>query len=135
MKIQIDEDCGNAPKKATIRDLLVFLAREEYDQVMDYMTEDIQWERAGGEKVAGRENLAALLSQLTDPSANSFTVTDILSHGDRCAASGTFRRADGNQSHVGHFFRFNGHGKNAKIGRVMTYSSGTLGGQPAGAVP
>ncbi|MDP9116395.1 MAG: nuclear transport factor 2 family protein [Actinomycetota bacterium] len=116
----VDEDCGNAPKKATIRDLLL-LAHAKYEKVLGYLTDDIQWERAGAGTVTGHGHLAALLSQLTDPRATALTITNILSHGDRCAASGTFSRADGSQLFIAHFFRFSGHGKNAKISKVITY--------------
>ena len=106
-----------------IADLLVLLARGADEDVLSYLTEDAEWELAGFERRRGHAEFRALLSRVTDSSATTCTVTDILSHGDRCAAHGTFGRDDGSRTAFAHFFRFNGHGKNAKICKITTYTA------------
>lgn len=121
MKIEIDDDCGNAPKRQKIADLLVRMAKNEHDGVQAYLADDVAWELVGFGPQRGRDQLADLLDHFTDPLATTFTVANILSHGSGCAANGTLRRQDGTVVAFAHFFRFNGHGKNATIRRVTSF--------------
>lgn len=45
--VVIEEDCGNAPKQALIKDWLVSLATGEIDAVTSQLAEDARWNVAG----------------------------------------------------------------------------------------
>lgn len=45
--VVIEEDCGNAPKQALIKDWLVSLATGEIDAVTSQLAEDARWNVVG----------------------------------------------------------------------------------------
>ncbi|NYI67672.1 nuclear transport factor 2 family protein [Spelaeicoccus albus] len=103
--------------------MLIFLANGAHKEVLQFLTEDVVWELIGFGPSYGTDQLGVVLDRLSDPSATTFTVANVLSHGAGCAANGTIRRGDGTVMAFAHFFRFNGHGKNAKIRQVTSFMS------------
>ena len=120
MDIVIEPDCENAPKKALIRDWLVALASGDQDEVTGLLESDIRWEHVGNKIWTG---IGEVREDLPSEPADSLHVNRLLSHGKEVAAEGRIVLSDGSESRFAHLLRFSGHGKNAKIAAITTYSA------------
>ena len=123
IKISVSEDCGNAPKKQFIKDFCIASANGQIAAVIEMVTDDIALIIPGYKNAHGRAEVEELLTRDAARSKVSELIIDnILSHGDRCAANGTLRFEDGGVVAFCNVYRFNGHGKTAKIKEITTYS-------------
>lgn len=112
-------DCGNAPKKAQVRDWLIALASSESGEVTRLLDADVRWEHVGDETWTGIDDVAA---RLPSEPAELLQISRLLSHGKEVAAEGRLVPADGPARRFAHLLRFTGHGKNAKLASITTYS-------------
>lgn len=120
--VVVEEDCGNAPKKAVIKDWLVSLAAGETDEVTSQLAEDARWDVVGSETVEGMTDISTVVSKLAALPVSTLIISNILSHGKRVAANGSLRLQDGREVRFAHFFTFSGHGRTAKISEIATYT-------------
>ncbi len=119
-KITIDEDCGNSPKKQFIKEFNIAFAKGDMDYVLDCFSEDIRWEVINHSPVVGREKASDMLKTMAEP-AEELVIDNIVSHGNRCAANGTLRYADGVVAFCD-IYTFTSHAKDAKIRSLIGYA-------------
>lgn len=117
--VRIDADCGNAPRKAQIRDWLIAMAHADSDEVGRLLSEDVTWESVGGPPTKGRSQL---LDAMPRHPAKSLIVSNLLSHGKHVAAEGHTTSADDRHERFAYFFTFTGHGKSALIESVIRFA-------------
>lgn len=86
-KINRSNDCGNSPKQKFVEEITIAVALGDRDFLFDSVTDDIIWQRAGSETVAGKEAFAAALEK--NAKASSVTIHHVVSHGKKGAANGT----------------------------------------------
>lgn len=120
MDIVVEVDCGNAPRKAQIRDWLIALEGADNMVLAGLLAADVVWERVGEETWRGS---GVALANVPDAPARSLRVSSMLSHGKQVAAEGSVLRADGSDIRFAHIITFSGHGKAALIESVVTYES------------
>lgn len=118
MDVRIDADCGNAPRKAQVRDFLVALSERRVEDVAAEFATDVEWEFVGSVAYRGRDQAAGAVN---GPPHRSLHIRNLLSHGKQVAAEGTTTSATGDVMHFAHVVSYSGHGKTAKIQSIVTY--------------
>lgn len=117
-KITVGQDCGNAPKRQFIVELLSAFARNDQQCVLDSLTDDVRWEIVGRESFEGKEAVSQMLAARRG-AAEELIVENVLSHGAHCSANGVLIA----ETRVAFcaVYAFNSHGKNARIKSVQVY--------------
>ncbi len=117
--VEAPEDCGNAPRKMVIRDLLVALAERDHDAVVPFLREDIRWEIVGAQELTGLDAVGAWLAQ--QPPVEQLHIATVMTHGTDCGADGRLVHSDGSTTRFNHVLLFAGHAKTAKLKAVRSY--------------
>ncbi|GAA2112684.1 nuclear transport factor 2 family protein [Streptomyces synnematoformans] len=112
-------DCGNAPRKEVLRDLVVALAEGDGATVAALVGEDVAWSLVGEAVLRGREAVRAWVADL--PEAKEVAFGSLLTHGREAGVDGTIEAADGTRYAFCHVIRFPGTAKTAKIAEVRSY--------------
>lgn len=120
LDVEVAPDCGNAPRKARLRDWLIDLAAGDIDRVCAELADDVVWETAGSDTLTGIEEVRARIERLAEPRVSRLRVRYLLSHGKEVAAEGTTAGDEGDQRFV-RLITYSGHGTNAQISRIVSY--------------
>lgn len=116
------EDCGNAPRKAILRDLQAAWARGDVDEVADWVRDDIVYDVVGTERIVGKEAFRAkVASGHDDESIQELHIHNIITHGWIAALNGTVTTVSGRQVGFCNVFVFAGAAKTAKIKEITSY--------------
>lgn len=121
VQIDVQADCGNAPKKEFIRDFEIAFAQNNKELVLDSMDEHIVWEMIGENIIVGKESMTEELEGMLDDTVATLTIENIMTHGDVGAANGTMLFRDGTEYGFCDIFTFTSHAKDAKIKKLQAY--------------
>ncbi len=119
-RIKIEPDCGNAPKKLLLKDFNVACAKGNQKQIINYLTEDVDCEIAGGEKLRGRENFIAALKLSPKCKAKELIVEVIITHGAEACVNGKIIGADNAQYLFCDVYKFKSAGS-SQISHVTSF--------------
>lgn len=122
VKVIIDEDCDNAPKKQYIQDFNIAFAESDTRRLLGMVSDDISWTMVGAKTIKGKATVEKELQTLLETKAASLIIDSILSHGNRCAASGTLEYGDGSSVAFCDMYVFTSHGTNARIKELTSYA-------------
>ncbi|MFC7340018.1 hypothetical protein [Saccharopolyspora griseoalba] len=114
-------DCGNAPRKVVLRDLVIGLAERDADAVVAPLADDVRWSLVGDVELVGADAVRVWGAGL--PEADELTFEAVLTHGRMAAVDGSVIAADGAQEDFCHVLHFAGAAKTAEIVRVRSYRS------------
>ncbi|PYI64576.1 hypothetical protein CVV68_21505 [Arthrobacter livingstonensis] len=117
--IREEPDCGNAPRKTIVRDLVVALAVKDVDFVASLVTNDASWALVGEQHLVGGPAVVAWVSGL--PSVSAVVFGSLLTHGRGASVDGVLELSDGTKMGFCHVLRFAGAGKTAKLVGVNSY--------------
>lgn len=122
VKAQIfcDEDCGNAPKKVVIKDLITAMARHDHDHIEKMISDQITLDIIGDRKIHGKE---AFLNHLrSHPPILEVHIDHIGTNKNMGAANGTITYDGDNIPRVSfcHVYKFSS-GKTTKIKSINSY--------------
>ncbi|MAT05925.1 MAG: hypothetical protein CL424_12875 [Acidimicrobiaceae bacterium] len=120
LDVIVDADCGNAPRKAQVRDWLTDVVRGDVDAACSALDDEIVWEIVGHRTRVGIGVVREALRRAAEERASRLTIRHLLSHGKQVAVEGD---VDGDG--FAHIVTFTGHGKAAHIAEVVTYRSST----------
>jgi len=120
MKLNIQTDCGNAPKKELIRDLTIYFVSYEIEKAMEYMDDDVVWTLVGDGPIAGKEPFAEALKEMMDNKAKELTIYSIVTHGKEAAVNGEMTMEDGNIFGFADFYEFASAGS-SKVKNIRSY--------------
>lgn len=112
-------DCGNAPRKEVLRDLVVALAERDGETVAALVGEDVEWNLVGDTVVRGREAVRAWAADL--PEAKEVAFGALITHGREAGVDGMIEAADGTRHAFCHVLRFPGTARTAKIAEIRSY--------------
>src|SRR5690625_259053 len=119
MRIVAPEDCGNAPKKAFLRDFNIAFAKGDVPAILKCVTDDVEWNRVGGDLIQGKGDMADALNGMVSSDVSELVIETLITHGNTAAANGkitvggtTYAFCD-----VYHFRGF----KNAKLRSITSY--------------
>lgn len=121
VKIHVEPDCGNAPKKAFIRDFEIAFPKKSRKTILNSITDDIHWEMVGDKPLNGKAEVEKMIDTMLDGSYKALTIETIITHGDTGSANGTMVFEDGKRYGFSDVFHFSGHGKNAKLKKLQSY--------------
>jgi hypothetical protein len=121
VKVNVQPDCGNAPKKLFIRDFMIAFANGEPSALLDCIANDVRWEMIGEQTLNSKPEVEGALGKILDTTIKEITLFSIITHGDEGAVNGTMKRANSKTYGFSHIFTFNSHGKNAKFKRIISY--------------
>jgi phosphoheptose isomerase len=119
--VHVEPDCGNAPKKAALRDFTIAFAEHDKATVLTAVADDIEWEIVGDRQVAGIDAFGDALDGAWSASVRSLSIDTILTHGNQGSVSGSMALTGGDTLRFCDVHRFSSHGKNAKIARITSY--------------
>lgn len=97
--ITVKPDCGNAPKMAVLRDMIVGFAQADVDAILAPMSDDIVWNLVGDSVIEGKENVRNLLEAMKGVGTSDLVIETIITHGRDGAVNGVIRSNAG-QSHA-----------------------------------
>lgn len=120
-KITVQTDCGNAPKKAFIRDFEVAFPRKSREVILDSIADDIHWEMIGDQVIDGKAEVIKMIDTMLDGSYKELTIETIITHGDTGSANGMMVFEDGSTFGFSDVFKFSSNGKDAKIKKLQSY--------------
>lgn len=121
VKVNVQPDCGNAPKKLFLRDFVIAFANNDVSSIRELVTDDAVWEVVGSTSVNGKTEIEALLKKLSDKDLIEMTISTIITHGDAGSVNGKTLSKDGKSQGFCHVGTFNSHGKNAKLKQITSY--------------
>ena len=120
MKVTVEEDCGNAPRKLLLRDFNVALAAGDLGAVLDRVSDDIAWKLVGNQVVEGKAAFERALQGSTMKVAH-LRIENIITHGKTAAVDGELELENGFKLAFCDVYRFTGAGRRAKIDRITAY--------------
>lgn len=120
-RIVCPEDCGNAPKKAQLRDLTIALFEGSVDTASALMTDGIVWDNVGSERLVGREAVIASFALMSEGKPTELHIHSIITHGKTAALNATVTMKDGTQIEYCDVYVFTGGSKLARIKEVKSY--------------
>lgn len=116
LEVTVDVDCGNAPRKAQVRDWVVALAAGDVDAVCNELDTGVRWDVAGQRRYEGIDEVRRYVEQLADEEITSLSIRHVLSHGKQVVAEGAT-----DTTRFIHLVTYTGHSKTASIAEVITY--------------
>ena len=120
MKLTVQPDCGNAPKKTFLRDFNVAFARADTPTLLAAVTDDIRWEMVGDKVISGKEAFATALEEMKQHTASELVLDAIITHGREAAVAGTMVMADGKRFRFADIYTFRG-AKGDRIAALTSY--------------
>lgn len=117
--VDVPERCGNAPRKAIVRDFAVAIATRDSAAAIEFLSEDVQWTVNGTHEMAGVDEVRGWLS--AEQEARALKIHTVITHGTECGVDGTITTADGTRIEFAHIMKFTGGVRTAKINVVRSY--------------
>lgn len=120
LKLSVPSDCGNAPKKAILRDFHIAFVTKNYNALLEHVADDMTWTIVGDETVQGKEAFMHKLNRLIEDPITELVLDNIITHGYTAAANG---KMIGPQTTFDfcYVYRFAGASKTAKIKTITSY--------------
>ena len=124
LKVHVEADCGNAPKKVLLRDFNIAYAKGDVADLLPYVAADIRWTLVGDKVIEGKEQFAQEVEQMTrptQPKVVELTINNVLTHGVGGAIDGIMLLEDGSRYAYCDVYRFSSNAKDAKIKVITSY--------------
>ena len=119
--ITVQESCGNAPKKALLRDFNVAFAENDAEFILANVSDDVVWTIVGDREIQGRGEFADSVEAMTDVDVAALTIDHVITHGTTASVDGTVRLDDGAVYAFCDVYEFSSQAKDAKIRSMMSY--------------
>ncbi|MCY4021276.1 MAG: nuclear transport factor 2 family protein [Chloroflexi bacterium] len=95
LKVSVNADCGNAPKKLLLRDLNIAFARADVEGILDKFTEDIRWRIIGEADLRGKAAVREALEKMQNVLASELVIHSIITQGREGAVNGVITMEQG----------------------------------------
>jgi hypothetical protein len=109
-KIQIQPDCGNAPRKLFLKELNIALAKGDTAFIKDTIPELINWEIVGQKSATGKDDYLKALKEHKLWKVKELIVDTIITHGPDASVSGQIITSDKSMYKFCDIYRFKGAG-------------------------
>ena len=119
-KITVKSDCGNAPKKELLKQLNIAFAKANSDFLAGIVSDDIEWNIMGDQKISGKEQFTKKLETLKSEKVSELILDRILTHGKEGAANGIIKMQNGKEYAFSDFYEFTS-AKGAKVRSITSY--------------
>jgi hypothetical protein len=105
-KIQVPQDCGNAPRKLFLVDFNTALANGDMDSFQELIPEKINWDIVGQELIADKAGFLKAVKVLPLWKVKELIVEAIITHGYEASLSGQVVAKDKSLYKFCHIYRF-----------------------------
>lgn len=119
--VKCAENCGNAPKKLLLKDMIIAIAKKDINFCLDYVEENIVWNIVGKNNIEGKNEYARVLNQWKSEQVTQLIIHNIITHGNTASLNGTFILQNDEKIEFCNVYQFGGFGKNAKIKKITSY--------------
>jgi hypothetical protein len=119
MKLNIKTDCANSPKSELVKNLTIYFASYNLDQVKNYLEDNVTWSLVGDTPIIGKEQFIKALEKMSHNKVAELTIHSIVTHGKVAATHGDMLMEDGNNFGFSDFYEFT----NAKANKVKSIVS------------
>lgn len=109
-KIQIQSDCGNAPRRLFLKELLTAFAEGNVKHIQDVIPENINWDIVGQKQITGLENYMKALKGHVLWKVKELVVDTIITHGPDASVSGQITTTGKSSYKFCEVYRFKGAG-------------------------
>ena len=117
--VDVPERCGNAPRKAVVRDFAIALAGKRVSEVTGLLKPDVEWTVNGGQTLSGTTEVGEWIAAQAD--ARELKINTVITHGTECGGDRALTLVDGTTVAFAHILRFTGGAKTARISEVRSY--------------
>lgn len=117
--IDVPERCGNAPRKAVIRDFTIALYNRDFSAVIAALREDVEWHIIGERTLTGHDEVSQWITQSAQ--GKELRIATVITHGTDCGVDGVLTHGDGRHVAFCHLLFFTSGAKSAKIKEVRSY--------------
>jgi len=121
VKINVPEDCGNAPKKLFLKDFVVAIVNNDHSFVVSNTIDDVRLNFVGGECIDGKQNVLAALQQSRSDKVTELTIHTIVTHGYNGVVDGVLKFKDGKTIAFCDIYLFRASTNKAPIKEITTY--------------
>lgn len=118
--IQIQPDCGNAPRKLLLKDLLTAIVEANTKHLLEVIAENISWDIVGQKQITGQEQYMKELKGHALWKAKEVIVDTIITHGPDASMNGRITAADKTTYKFCDVYRFKSAGS-ATISSITTF--------------
>lgn len=122
MKVHCAEDCGNAPRKALLRDVAADCWGGTGDVLAAYVADDAYRRIVGGPLLEGEEAIRHFAVTGRGGEAAALHIHNIITHGNAASLNGTVTMEDGRVVEFCDVYKFAGFGPKARIKEIVTYT-------------
>lgn len=119
--ITVEEDCGNAPKKALLKEFNIAFAENDVKCILDTVTDDVEWTIVSDRAIRGRDDFADAVKEMADVDVTALTIDHVITHGAAASVDGMMTLADGTVCEFCDVYEFSSHTKDAKIQTMTSY--------------
>lgn len=119
--ITVNQDCGNSPKNAFVRDFNIAFAENEVEFILDNVSDDITWTMSGDQEIQGKSDFTEAVRNMKDEKTTELIIDHAITHGAIGAVDGTLKLDNGTVYAFCDMYEFSSHGKNAKIQTITSY--------------
>ncbi|GIZ07617.1 nuclear transport factor 2 family protein [Flavobacterium sp. UMI-01] len=90
IKINVQVNCNNAPKKEFIKNFNIAFATGNVASFLTHIDENIQWTIHGDKTITGKKQFQDEIISMSAFTADEITIENIITHGAVAAVNGTF---------------------------------------------
>ena len=119
-EINVQSDCGNAPKKIFLKEYHSAIANGDIEFISTNISDTIQWNIAGGATAAGREDYLNTLQSHPQWKVKKLVIESIITHGIDASVNGYVITAGNLKFSFCDIYKFKGF-KGSTIKSVTTF--------------
>lgn len=119
-KINIQPDCGNAPRKVFIKELYTALSNGKMEILNNNIQDNITWQVAGQFQVTGKTDYLKAIVTHKLWKVKELTIDAVITHGREASVSGQIKASNNLQYRFCDIYGFAGAGRTA-ISSITTF--------------
>lgn len=112
MEYLYPSDCGNAPKKVVLKDLIEAFAKNDREVIEKFCRKDVSWNIINDISVQGVDAIIDVLETKWPEEIEKLQLLNVITHGHTAAANGTASFTNGTTLAFCNVYKFVSPGKN-----------------------
>ena len=120
MKLNIQTDCENLPKKELIKNLTISFASYDFPQITKHLDKNVKWTLVGDKPILGRDAFMSALKEMSHNKVRELTIHSIVSHGNEATVNGEMILEDESQVGFSDFYEFDS-AYNTLVKSIVSY--------------
>ncbi|MEH7303657.1 hypothetical protein [Neobacillus drentensis] len=115
------DDCGNAPKKAHLKEFNIAFVQNDLTYLADSITDDFHWNIIGQHQIQGKDKVLAVLKQNQNNQVTELEISTIITYGYHGSVNGTLLMENKQKYSFCNVYTFASSRNNAKIKELSSY--------------